>query len=123
MTQELVDRAEFASARPRDVALLRALFAEGRELTKAIAKDRYHIEPRAFRAAVSELRRRGMPIVSYSTPGSTYHLARDEREAEAFVAAEIMSRATDLLEQARAIRAHARDWFDPQQLTLVEGRR
>lgn len=115
----MIDRSEFANARPRDVALLRALFGEGRELTKAIAKDRYHIEPRGFRAAVSELRRQGVPVVSRSSAGSTYRLAKSEEEAETFVAAELMSRATDLLEQAHAIRAHARDWFAPIQPQLL----
>lgn len=112
-------RSEFATARPRDVALLKVLFSEGRELTKEIALNRYRVPPRRMRAAVAELRRQGMPVVSFSTAGSTYRLAHSEAEAEAFVASEVMSRATDLLEQARQIRAHAREWFAPIQPQLL----
>jgi len=115
-----IDRSEFFDARPRDVALLKALLVgERRELTKAIALERYRIPPRRMRAAISELRRQGVPIVSFSAAGSTYRLAHSEAEAEAFVAAEVMSRATDLLEQARQIRGHARDYFQPIQPRLI----
>jgi hypothetical protein len=115
-----VDRSEFADARPRDVALLKSLLVtEKRELTKAIALDRYRIPPRRMRAAIAELRRQGVPVVSFSTAGSTYRLAASEAEAETFVASELMSRASDLLEQSRAIRAHAREFFQPIQPQLI----
>lgn len=115
-----VDRSEFSTARPRDVALLKVLLvSERRQLTKAIALEQYRIPARRMRATISELRRQGVPIVSYSTEGSTYRMALDEAEAEQFVAAELMSRATDLLEQARQIRAHAREWFAPIQPQLI----
>ncbi len=116
---ELVDRAEFASARPRDVALLKVLFAEGKELTKQIALDRYRIPARRFRSAVSELRRSGYPVVSWSAKDSTYHLARSEDELESFLKAEILSRATDLFAQSAAMRRDARIHFAPIQQVLV----
>ena len=120
---ELVDRSEFATARPRDVALLKVLLEEGRELTKAVALEKYRIPARRMRAAISELRRQGYPVISHSSAGSTYRRARSEAEAEAFVASEVMSRATDLLEQARAIRAHARSFFAPIQPELISAAR
>lgn len=118
-----VDRVEFANARPRDVALLRALFSEGRELTKTIALDRWHIGGRQFRAAVSELRRQGVPIVSRSAAGSVYRMARSEDEVEEFVKSELLSRATDLLHQAHEIRGHARSFFEPIQPELIASKR
>jgi hypothetical protein len=114
-----VDRSEFTDARPRDVALLKALFAEGKELTKQIALDRYRIPGRRFRASVSELRRGGYPIVSFSTAGSTYRIARSEAELETFIRAEILSRASDLFTQAAAMRRDARIHFSPIQPELI----
>ena len=118
-----VERSEYAQAQPRDVALLKVLLLEGKELTKEIALSRYRIPSRRMRAAISDLRRQGMPIVSYSAAGSTYRMARDEREAEDFVRTELMSRATDLLEQSRQIRSHARDYFQPIQQQLIASNR
>jgi hypothetical protein len=119
----MIDRSEFADARPRDVALLKVLLVtERRQLTKAIALQQYRIPARRFRAAVAELRRQGVPLVSFSAAGSTYRLASSETEAEAFVASELMSRATDLLEQSRQIRAHARGYFEPIQPELITSR-
>jgi hypothetical protein len=114
-----VARADAGQAQPRDVALLKALLLEGKELTKELVLNRYRIPGRRMRAAISDLRRQGMPIVSFSAAGSTYRMARDEREAEDFVRSELMSRATDLLEQSRAIRAHAREFFQPIQPRLI----
>lgn len=119
MTTELQDRAEYANARPRDVALLKVLFEEGRELTKAIVIERYRIPPRRMRAAISELRRQGYPVISHSAAGSTYRRARSEAEVEAFVRTEVMSRATDLLAQASAMRRDARMYFEPIQPRLI----
>jgi len=120
----IIERVEDATARPRDVALLKALFGEGRELTKQVALDRYRIPARRFRAAVSELRRQGYPVVSWSIAGSVYRRAASEAELDAFVRAEILSRATDLFSQATAMRREARAHFEPiqQQLITQEGR-
>lgn len=113
------DRAEFSDARPRDVALLKVLFMEGRDISKRDATERWHIGPRQFRAAVRALRLSGYPIVSRSLADSTYHRARSEDELEEFIRKELMPRATDLLAQASALRRDARTWFSPIQPELI----
>jgi hypothetical protein len=97
-----LDRTDYATARPRDVALLAALFSEGRALTKDVGRTRYGIAERRFRAAVAALRLTGMPIVSFSEPGSTYHLAHDEGELDHFIN-EIRSRRDELDAVVRAL--------------------
>jgi hypothetical protein len=115
---------DYTKAQPIDVRLVRTLLDEGRSLQKAEVKRRWGIEPRKFRAAISELRRQGYPVVSWSTAGSVYRKAHDEAELEAFLKAEILSRATDLFTQATAMRRDARAHFEPiQQQLIASGRR
>lgn len=109
-----------ATPRRADVDVLRDLFIAGRELTKDEAWQRHRIGPRQFRAAVSALRLAGVPIVSSSSEGSVYRLARSASEAEEFVEREIVSRSRVLEQQARAIRDHSRAYFGAgEQLALI----
>jgi len=113
--------SERGAPRERDVRVLEVLLVdEKRELTKDEARRRWGLPDRRFRAAVSELRLRGVPIVAMSSEGSTYRLAKTEQEAEAFVESEILSRARVLEAQARAIREHLAERFGvAEQLAMA----
>lgn len=109
-----------ATAQRSDVDVLRDVFDTGRAIAKAEVWDRYRMNERRFRAAVSALRSSGYPVIADSAEGSTYRKARNASEAEAFVAREIESRARSLEEQARAIRDHLGEHYGPaEQMSLL----
>lgn len=112
---------EHGGPRERDVRILEVLLVdEKRSLTKEQARARYGLPERRFRAAISELRLRGVPLVAFSTEGSVYRLARTEAEATEFVEAELLSRARVLEQQARAIRDHLAERFgEAEQMSLI----
>lgn len=111
---------EHGAPRERDVQIVQALLDGKRELTKEFMQARQRMEPRRFRAAVSELRRRGYPVVSDSAEGSTYRKAKTQEELEAFIEAELVSRARVLEGQIRALREAAPRYFGvAEQLALV----
>lgn len=109
-----------ATPRRPDVETLRDVFDSGRSVAKAEVWDRYRMNERRFRAAVSALRASGYPVIADSAEGSTYRKARSAFEAEEFVEHELVSRARSLEEQARAIRDHLAEHFGPaEQLALA----
>lgn len=112
-------------ARTSDVDMLREVFASGRAIAKDEARSRYGIGPRQFRAAVSELRTQGVPIVSFSAEGSTYRFARSQEELDAFIEQELVSRSRVLEQQIRALRESSSRYFGvSEQLALIsQGRR
>lgn len=112
---------EHGAPRERDVRILRVLLVdEKRSLTKELVRTRWNIPERRFRAACSELRLRGVPIVSWSAEDSAYRLAKDAAELEAFIEQELASRARVLEGQIRALREAAPRYFGvAEQLALV----
>lgn len=64
---------------------------------------------RSFRRIVTELRLAGYPVVSVSEARSVYRKARDVDELEAFIARELLSRASVLHSQAHNLREHRYD--------------
>jgi hypothetical protein len=110
---------EYGKARPHDVALVRTLLEEGRELQKTDVAKRWHIPDRRFRAAVAALRIVGVPVVSFSEAGSTYRLAKDVDELEHFIN-EIRSRRAELDAIVRALSTpEARKRIPRTQLDLA----
>jgi hypothetical protein len=102
-----------------DVALLRGVFDRGARLTKPEARARYGIEERRFRAAVSELRRRGYPVVSFSEQGNTYRKAVDVQELDHFIN-ELRSRRDDLNVQVMQLETTgARRSLNPQMRMAI----
>jgi hypothetical protein len=115
------ERTEYATAKDTDVAKIRELFDAGIALTKEIARERYIIPDRRFRAAVAALRAEGYPCVSWSSEGSTYRKARDIAELDAFIDGELLPRIRKLEREARAMRTFGRDYYRTTQPTLGFG--
>lgn len=111
-------RREYATAAADAVARVRVLLDAGGEIVRAEVRAVLDMDERKFRAAVSELRRGGYPVISSSEQGSTYRKARSREELDAFIARELRPRAVDLLEQEHQLREHAADHFEPRQLQL-----
>ena len=100
-----------------DRAILRILsFHQGRE--HAISRKRLRAElgrmgfvvdedEREARVCINQFRKEGMQICSTGGKGGGYWMAIDHKELEKFIQKEMDSRAMDLLEQARAMRAAA----------------
>lgn len=96
-------------------AMLRVLsFHQGRE--RAIGRGALVTELRRLGFAVSErearlqinlLRKAGQPICSTGGPDGGYWLAAGWDELQAYIEQELHSRAMDLLEQEKALRAEA----------------
>ena len=107
--------------RERDVRILAVLLVdEKRSLTKDLVRKRWNIPERRFRAACSELRLRGVPIVSWSAEDSAYRMAKDAAELDAFIEHELVSRARVLEGQIRALREAAPRYFGvSEQLALI----
>lgn len=102
-----------------DVDVLRDAFDSGRSIVRTEVWDRYRINDRRFRAAVSALRHEGYPIVTESSVGACYRRARTYAEVREFVAGEVLSRARQLESQARAMLDRAATEFgDAQQQEL-----
>lgn len=62
---------------------------------------------RALRLSISQLRKAGLPICSTGGPTGGYFLAADQRELDDYLRIEVHSRAMDLLEQEKSMRAGA----------------
>jgi predicted polyphosphate/ATP-dependent NAD kinase len=114
----IASRREYASATEVAVARVREQLDAGAELVRAEVREVLDMDERKFRAAVSDLRRHGYPVISSSEQGSTYRKAHSPEELEAFIARELRPRALDLLEQEHQLREHASDHFEPRQLQL-----
>jgi len=109
-----VTRSDYATAREADVEVLRDAFESGNAYTRQQAHLELAIGDRQFRAAVSELRAHGYPVVTElddENGKAVYHKARSREELEDFIEAELWSRATDLLEQVHQLRGHAPEHF------------
>lgn len=114
----LASRRDYATAAEDAIARVRELLERGAEIVRAEVRDVLDMDERKFRAAVSDLRRHGYPVISSSEQGSTYHKAHSPEELEAFIARELRPRALDLLEQEHQLREHASDHFEPHQMRL-----
>ena len=117
----LAARRDYATAAEDAVARVRELLDAGAQIVRAEVRQMLDMDERKFRAAVSDLRRRGYPVISSSEQGSTYRKARSRDELETFIARELRPRAVDLLEQEHQLRGHAADHFEPRQLRLGPG--
>lgn len=113
------ERAQYATAKQSDVAVLRTAFDRWQRLTKDEAEKAYGIPERRFRAAVAALRAEGYPVVSWSSEGSTYRKARDIAELDLFLDSEILPRIRKLEREARAMRTNGRDHYRTTQPTLI----
>jgi hypothetical protein len=111
------ERSDYAQAEIDDVHRLELAFEHGAELTKDLAKKTMGIPERRFRAAVSELRRRSYPVVSFSEQASTYRKAVNVQELERFIDSELVTRAREIEQRIRALRERASSWRSegPQQ--------
>lgn len=105
--------------RTSDAYRLRESLEFGSEWTKDEATRAWGWGERRFRLAVTALRESGYPVISTSEAGSVYRKARSREEVEEFVSRELISRARNLEEQARRIRAAADKYFGSPQLPLV----
>jgi len=112
---------DHGAPRERDVRVLEVLLVEEkRELTKDEARRRWGLPERRFRAAVSEMRLRGYAVVSHSSEGSRYRMARSYAEVQEFVESEVRSRARVLEAQGHAMLARAaREYGEAKQQELV----
>lgn len=62
---------------------------------------------RALRLSISQLRKAGLPICSTGGPTGGYFLASNRAELDDYLRVEVHSRAMDLLEQEKSMRAGA----------------
>ena len=114
----LAARRDYATAAEDAVTRVRELLDAGAQIVRAEVRQMLDMDERKFRAAVSDLRRHGYPVISSSEQSSTYRKARSRDELETFIARELRPRAVDLLEQEHQLRDHAADHFEPRQLQL-----
>jgi hypothetical protein len=115
----MTDRIEYATAKERDVEVLRASFDRGAAWTKEQAAVTLEIPERRFRAAVAVLRAAGYPVVSWSEEGSVYRKALDIRELDRFIDSELLPRVRKLEREARAMRTQGRTYFVVKQQQLI----
>jgi len=76
-------------------------------LVAELANCGFQVHEREARACINLLRKDGIAICSTGGGEGGYWLAADQDELEEFIQKEMDSRAMDLLEQARAMRAAA----------------
>jgi hypothetical protein len=99
----------------------RAISREG--LVAALAMSGFKVSEREARAAINELRKQGRPICSTGGEKGGYWWAANWEELNEYIERELHSRAMDLLEQERALRAEAeKEWgrFSPQRQYRME---
>jgi hypothetical protein len=88
------------------------------DLVTAIAQHGFRISEREARQCINDLRKDGHPICSTGGEGGGYWMAANWDELNEYLEREVISRISDLSDQARALRKAARQrWgeYSPQK--------
>lgn len=119
MIEALDPGLERAVLRTLEKRVGREMAISRQELVKTIVSLGCSASDRAIRAKINELRKQGVLICSAGGHDGGYWLAKDRQEVDAFLGAEIRSKAMDLLETANAMSEAARErWGEGVQASM-----